>query len=169
MTVLPKRGIIKLLSEKDVNTLPPINLLVKPASGQCNLHCEYCFYCDLTQKREQASYGMMTEETLDNMMRRVFSFAENDVTIAYQGGEPTLRGLDFFRLSVEPAKNTTPAICRCTTPCRQTARCSRASGRSFPRKPFSSGCFARRNEGNERRVPPDQGREKLLFRRPAWN
>ena len=84
--------------------MPPINLLVKPASGQCNLHCEYCFYCDLTQKREQASYGMMTEETLDNMMRRVFSFAENDVTIAYQGGEPTLRGLDFFRLSVELQK-----------------------------------------------------------------
>ena len=84
--------------------MPPINLLVKPASGQCNLHCEYCFYCDLTQKREQASYGMMTEKTLDNMMRRVFSFAEHDVTIAYQGGEPTLRGLDFFRLSVELQK-----------------------------------------------------------------
>ena len=81
--------------------MPPINLLIKPASGQCNLHCQYCFYCDLTEKREQASYGMMTEETLDNLMRRVFAFAQDDVTIAYQGGEPTLRGLDFFRLSVE--------------------------------------------------------------------
>ena len=81
--------------------MPPLNLLVKPSSGQCNLRCRYCFYCDLTEKREQSSYGFMTEETLDNMMREAFAFAEQDITIAYQGGEPTLRGLDFFRRSIE--------------------------------------------------------------------
>lgn len=37
-----------------------LTLLLKPASGQCNARCAYCFYQDVTQKRNQASCGMMT-------------------------------------------------------------------------------------------------------------
>ena len=42
-----------------------LTLLLKPASGQCNARCAYCFYQDVTQKRNQASCGMMTVATLE--------------------------------------------------------------------------------------------------------
>lgn len=84
--------------------MPPINVLIKPASGNCNLRCEYCFYYDTMSKRDQPSYGFMTEDTLEAMMKRIFAYAEGECTIAYQGGEPTLIGLPFFRKSIELQK-----------------------------------------------------------------
>ncbi len=81
--------------------MPPINLLIKPASGLCNMYCDYCFYCDITQKREQASYGMMSERTLRNVIKKTLRAASGSCGIAYQGGEPTLAGLDFFKRSIE--------------------------------------------------------------------
>ena len=66
--------------------MPPINLLIKPASGLCNMHCDYCFYCDITEKRAQASYGIMTEQTLRNVIKKTLRAAEGSCTIAYQGG-----------------------------------------------------------------------------------
>ena len=44
--------------------MPNISVLIKPASGMCNLQCKYCFYCDETKNREVESYGFMEEETL---------------------------------------------------------------------------------------------------------
>ena len=77
--------------------MPPVNLLIKPASGLCNMTCDYCFYCDETQKRQQESYGIMSEKTLKNVIRKSVLAAEGSCTIAFQGGEPTLCGLDFFK------------------------------------------------------------------------
>jgi uncharacterized protein len=70
--------------------MPPLHLLIKPASGLCNLRCKYCFYYDETQKREQASYGVMSLETLENVIGKALAYAQGSCTIAYQGGEPTL-------------------------------------------------------------------------------
>lgn len=81
--------------------MPPINLLIKPASGNCNLRCEYCFYYDTMEKREQASYGFMSEETLEAVIRQALAYAEQSCTITFQGGEPTLIGLDFFCKVIE--------------------------------------------------------------------
>ena len=80
--------------------MPPVNLLIKPVSGMCNLHCQYCFYKDLSEKRTVANYGRMSLETLEKVMEKTFRYAEQECTIAYQGGEPTLAGLDFFRESI---------------------------------------------------------------------
>ena len=80
--------------------MPPINIMLKPASGMCNMACEYCFYCDETQKRGQASYGFMSEKTLENVIRRTLLRAEGSASYAFQGGEPTLRGLEFFEKAV---------------------------------------------------------------------
>ena len=81
-----------------------VNLLIKPASGMCNMECEYCFYCDETEKRKQASYGLMSVETAENVLRRGILYAKRSCTIAFQGGEPTLCGLDFFRHIISIAK-----------------------------------------------------------------
>lgn len=53
-----------------------ISVLIKPASGACNMTCDYCFYCDEAAKREQKFYGMMSEETLKNMIRRTMLHSE---------------------------------------------------------------------------------------------
>lgn len=77
--------------------MPPINLLIKPASGNCNLRCTYCFYTDVMDKRETKDYGMMSIETLELVVKKAMEAAEGNCTIAFQGGEPTLIGLDFYK------------------------------------------------------------------------
>ena len=74
--------------------------------------CDYCFYCDEAAKREQKFYGMMSEETLKNMIRRTMLHSEGSVSYTWQGGEPTLRGLDFFRKALYLQKNTIEITCR---------------------------------------------------------
>ena len=77
--------------------MPSINVLIKPASGACNLRCKYCFYADETAHREVANYGFMSEETIEKVIERAFEAADRSVTFGFQGGEPTLCGLDFFK------------------------------------------------------------------------
>ena len=94
--------------EKEGFSMQPLNVLIKPVSSACNLNCSYCFYADLSRKRETASYGVMSLETLEQTVKRIFEYAESECTIAWQGGEPTLAGLSFFRayLALEKKYNT---------------------------------------------------------------
>lgn len=78
--------------------MPPLSIMIKPVSGRCNMRCGYCFYADEMRNRETAVYGTMTPETLDNLIRRAFAYADQSVCLAFQGGEPTLAGADFYRL-----------------------------------------------------------------------
>ena len=84
--------------------MPPLYVMLKPASGLCNLRCKYCFYADEAANRETASYGMMSEDTLEQILKRTLAFAEGSCTFVYQGGEPTLAGLDFFHRAIELEK-----------------------------------------------------------------
>lgn len=77
--------------------MPPISFLIKPASGSCNMRCKYCFYADEQDNREIHSYGMMSKETMHAIVDKGLAFADRECTFAFQGGEPTLVGLDFFR------------------------------------------------------------------------
>lgn len=77
--------------------MPPLTVLIKPASGSCNMRCTYCFYADETQNRATENYGMMSEATLEAVVRECLARAEGSCSFGFQGGEPTLRGLDFFR------------------------------------------------------------------------
>lgn len=81
-----------------------VHLLIKPSSGMCNLNCKYCFYHDIVEKREQHSYGFMEEDTLEAVLQKGIAYAEKACTIAFQGGEPTLIGLDFYKKVVELQK-----------------------------------------------------------------
>lgn len=84
--------------------MPPLNLLIKPASGLCNMRCGYCFYADVTDNREVESYGIMSVQTMDAVVKNALEAATHECTIAFQGGEPTLAGLDFFREAVQSVK-----------------------------------------------------------------
>ena len=85
--------------------MPGISMImITPASSLCNMRCRYCFYADETVNRQTPSYGVMTEETLEAVLEKVLSGAASRCTIAFQGGEPTMAGLPFFRKVVELEK-----------------------------------------------------------------
>ncbi|MBR1583029.1 MAG: anaerobic sulfatase maturase [Spirochaetales bacterium] len=83
-----------------------LSLLIKPASSLCNLRCRYCFYEDESENRNQKCYGIMDRATTDKLIASVFeATAENAViSIGFQGGEPTVAGLDYFRHFIEEEK-----------------------------------------------------------------
>ena len=81
--------------------MPAISVLMKPSSSMCNMSCNYCFYCDEAQKRTQESFGYMSEQTLKNIIRKTMLRAEGMISYTYQGGEPTLRGVGFFKKAIE--------------------------------------------------------------------
>ena len=76
-----------------------LSFLIKPASGHCNMRCRYCFYADETAARQEGNTGIMTAGTADLLIREAFSLLgdRGSLSFAFQGGEPTLAGLDFFR------------------------------------------------------------------------
>ncbi len=76
--------------------------LIKPASSACNLKCTYCFYHDVASQREIKSYGNMSESTQNAIIEKTLGVEENAfISYAFQGGEPTLAGLSFFKSFID--------------------------------------------------------------------
>ena len=75
--------------------------MAKPTGSVCNLHCDYCFFL----KKERLYPGSnfrMSDEVLEAYIKELFeAHRVPRVTVAWQGGEPTLMGLDFYRRSIE--------------------------------------------------------------------
>ncbi|WP_407311840.1 anaerobic sulfatase maturase [Desulfosporosinus sp. SB140] len=84
--------------------MPPLNILIKPMSSNCNLRCKYCFYHSIAENRETYSYGLMDSETLEILVEKALAYADQYCTFAFQGGEPTLTGLKFFEKLIELQK-----------------------------------------------------------------
>ncbi|MCL4377695.1 MAG: anaerobic sulfatase maturase [Actinobacteria bacterium] len=84
--------------------MPPVNILIKPASSACNLRCKYCFYKAIAENRKIPNAGMLSEDMLDLMVKKVLEFADDHCGFAFQGGEPTLVGLKFFKKLIELQK-----------------------------------------------------------------
>jgi len=81
--------------------MPNQAILIKPASGGCNMNCKYCFYYDVTSNREVENYGFMTLETLEMIVKKALDYTTDYVTFIFQGGEPTLVGLNFYKKFIE--------------------------------------------------------------------
>lgn len=73
-----------------------LQLLIKPVSSACDLHCSYCFYKDEAARRQVADCGIMTVDTVRVIVDKALASAQTCV-FGFQGGEPTLAGLSFFR------------------------------------------------------------------------
>lgn len=85
--------------------MPSLSVMLKPSSSMCNLNCKYCFYNDLSQKRESKNYGIMSLDTAEVVVKKAFDFCKGaSVNFAFQGGEPTLCGIDFYKNFVEMEK-----------------------------------------------------------------
>ena len=80
---------------------PGFHLLAKPSGSTCNIDCTYCFFLS-----KEALYpndkSRMSAETLEQYIRQLLeSHRAPNVTVAWQGGEPTLMRVEFFRKAVE--------------------------------------------------------------------
>ncbi|MFA8436855.1 MAG: anaerobic sulfatase maturase, partial [Marinifilaceae bacterium] len=77
------------------------SVLIKPSGPDCNLGCTYCFYLEKAGLYHQQKVHRMDEETLEILIRQVMEQSGPDVSFGWQGGEPTLMGLDFFKKVIE--------------------------------------------------------------------
>jgi len=83
---------------------PGFHLLAKPTGAICNLDCAYCFFLD-KEVFYPGSKFRMSDEVLERYIRQLIeSHRTNQVNIAWQGGEPTLMGLDFYRRAMVVAE-----------------------------------------------------------------
>lgn len=97
-----------------VTDIPPaFHIMAKSTGAACNLSCEYCFFL----KKERLYSGgtfRMSDAVLEAYIRQLLeAHQEPAVTVAWQGGEPTLMGLDFFHRFAPAAKVGRKEPCPC--------------------------------------------------------
>ncbi len=80
---------------------PLKDILVKPAGPDCNLACTYCFYSEKVELFSEEHIHRMSDDTLRIMTRQLMEDSTSAPYIGWQGGEPTLMGLEFFKKAVE--------------------------------------------------------------------
>lgn len=82
-----------------------MHLMAKPVGPACNLDCSYCFYTEKRVLFPGQTGARMSDETLDAYIREyIASQKAPEILFTWQGGEPTLAGLDFFRKAVRLQK-----------------------------------------------------------------
>lgn len=99
-----------------MSQIPPwpefgLHIVVKPIGPMCNLRCRYCFYLEKESLYGATEAWRMTDETLETYIRQYIEAqpaTTQDINFTFQGGEPTLMGLDFFRRAVELEKKYLP-------------------------------------------------------------
>ncbi|MHC4388967.1 MAG: anaerobic sulfatase maturase, partial [Planctomycetota bacterium] len=83
--------------------MQPFTLLIKPTGSDCNLDCSYCFYkhraTEIGEGRQR-----MSDEVLEKLVRDYMELRFPMAGFAWQGGEPMLMGLDFYKKTVELQK-----------------------------------------------------------------
>jgi uncharacterized protein len=76
----------------------PFHILTKPVGPICNLDCKYCFYLEKEKLYPGESQWRMSDAVLMEYIRQyIHSQPGPEINFAWQGGEPTLLGVDFFR------------------------------------------------------------------------
>jgi len=92
----------------DMQQSVPFHMMAKPGGAVCNLDCSYCYYLtkDMLYPGDRLR---MAYEVMDAYIRQLIeAHAGQPITVAWQGGEPTLMGLDFFRRAVERVRYHAP-------------------------------------------------------------
>jgi uncharacterized protein len=109
-------------NSKNLSTYPKLNIsdtkqvayrfhtMLKPSGSACNINCDYCFYLHKQDLLNQPKHPRMPEETLEQHIRQYVEaqFGAKEVVFTWQGGEPTLMGLDFFARVVDLQRKYCP-------------------------------------------------------------
>jgi uncharacterized protein len=110
MTISPK-----LLEQRYCGKLVRrMHVMVKPTGALCNLDCTYCYYLSKQQLLGKSEQWRISEAVLEAFIRQYFEGQNyKEVVFSWQGGEPTLLGLDFFKKVVTLEKKHCPPHVRC--------------------------------------------------------
>ncbi len=91
-----------------------IHTMIKAAGPICNLNCSYCYYLSKEDLLSTNSRWRMSDETLEDFIRQYIEQQNSkEIVFSWQGGEPSLLGLDFFKKVVALQKKYNPAYVRC--------------------------------------------------------
>ncbi|WMN88860.1 anaerobic sulfatase maturase [Vibrio parahaemolyticus] len=78
------------------------HVMAKPGGAKCNIDCQYCFYLHKENLLHQPKQPKMDDETLEAFVKSYIESQDGEqIVFSWQGGEPTLLGLDYFRKVVE--------------------------------------------------------------------
>ena len=92
------------MSEKDKQLIRAFHVTAKPTGSRCNLNCDYCFFLKKNYLYPKSDFRM-SDEIMESYINQTLEVHQAPViTIAWQGGEPTLMGIDFFKRSMELIK-----------------------------------------------------------------
>jgi uncharacterized protein len=81
------------------------HVMMKPAGPTCNLNCTYCYYLEKNKLYPESGQLKISDELLENFTKQFIEAQQIPVvTFTWQGGEPTLMGLDFFKKAIELQK-----------------------------------------------------------------
>ena len=80
------------------------SVLIKPAGPDCNLACRYCFYLEKSRLFPSSAVHRMSDDVLAATVRQMMTAGSTNLSFGWQGGEPTLMGVDFFERAVELQK-----------------------------------------------------------------
>ncbi len=80
---------------------PNLGILIKPASHDCNMACNYCYYRPVEAVYPDEKRPRITPEIFEAVCEQYRALGPSDIKIGWQGGEPTLMGLDFFREAIQ--------------------------------------------------------------------
>ncbi len=101
---LVSKAEVRIYNEKISNIRKQLNfLLVKPAGPDCNLSCDYCFYLAKNGFFKNDIHRM-SDDILKELIIQSITFGGDSINFGWQGGEPTLMGIDFFRKAIEYQK-----------------------------------------------------------------
>lgn len=80
---------------------PNLGILIKPVSADCNMACDYCYYRYVDGIYPSGDRPRMSIDTFEAVVEQYLDLGPGEIKIGWQGGEPTLMGLDFFRQVIE--------------------------------------------------------------------
>ncbi len=83
-----------------MDTPQAFHIMAKPTGSACNLNCEYCFFLKKARLYPGSNFRMSDDVHEAYIRQLIKAHQVSQITVAWQGGEPTLMGLDFFRRSV---------------------------------------------------------------------
>ena len=84
--------------------LPGFHLMAKPGGSRCNLSCQYCFYLRKVELYPKSTFWMSDEVLEEYIRQTIVAHRITEVTFAWQGGEPTILGIDFFKKALDLQK-----------------------------------------------------------------
>ncbi len=101
-----------------MNKSAPFSIMTKPIGPRCNIDCQYCYYLEKEKLYPAEKKFRMDREVLETYVRQLIETSleagMSEVPFAWQGGEPTMLGVDYFRQIMKLQRKLAPSSIKVT-------------------------------------------------------